>query len=119
MISRDCDRRKFIEAVEGKEQSEIIRMAEAEVRAVEHFPLGQKPKSKDGAMEVRKWKNRKEAIQEYGNFVGAFLFFMRTRGIPPASISDEDFKLFRPVFEKLVERGQLPVEAMNCFESVE
>jgi len=119
MISRDCSKRKFIEAVGDKEQSEIIRMAEAEVRAVEHFPLGQKPKPKDGAMEVQKWKNRKEAIPEYRNFVGAFLFFMRTRGIRPASISDEDFQLFCPVFKKLVERGQLPVEAMNCFESVE
>lgn len=119
MISRDCDRRKFIEAVEDKDLTEVIRIASGEVVAVENFPLGKKPTLKDGAVEVQKWKNMKGALKGYGNFLGAFLFFMRCRVIKPASISDEDFQLFRPVCENLVKKGQLPAEVMKCFESVE
>ena len=117
MISRDCDKRKFIEAVQEREFREIIRMAEGEDREVKSFRLGKKPKLKESPMEVQKWKNRKYSMKEYDKFVGAFLFFMRD-GVRPDNISDWDFQLFRPVCQKLVEKGQFRAEVMKLFDNL-
>jgi len=115
MISRDCDKRKFIEAVQEKEWPEIIRMAREEYMKVKSFRLGQKPKLKEKPMEAQKWKNKKRAMQEYGKFVEAFLSFVRN-GDMPIGISDWDFQLFRPVCQELVEKGQFKAEVMKLFE---
>jgi len=116
MISPACDKRKFIEAVQDKEQAEIIRMATEEVMAVERLPYGRKPKVKGRPMEAQAWENRKWAIQEYRKFLGAFLFFMRNPIIEPAGISDWDFQSFRPVCENLVKKAQFGPQVMNFFE---
>jgi len=116
MISRTGDPMKFIKAVQDKEHAEIIRMAEEEAMAAERITHGPKPKVKDRPMEAITWENRKWAMQEYGKFLGAFLFFMRNPVIKPSMTEDWQFHLFRPVCENLVQKKQFPPEVMDFFK---
>lgn len=60
-------------------------------------------------------KASKIRIGYYKKRVGEFAFFMRY-GIKPGDINEEDFKLFRPICEILVERGDLKPDVLKHFE---
>lgn len=115
MISPSFDNRKFIEAIQDEEYPEIIRLAQQEAIEADGLSFGQKPEVKDKPMEAQAWENRKWACQQYREFIGAFVFFIRSR-IKPDGIDDSDFQLFRPVCENLVQKGQCRPEVMDYFK---
>ena len=116
MISPDCNKREFIEAVQDKDYPEIILMAAQEATEVRGLSLGPRPKAKERPMELQAWKHREFVIQGYEDFLKGFLFFMRFVSIKPGSVSDNDFQLFRPVCQNLVNKGQFKPEVMNFFD---
>ena len=92
MISESFNRRQFIEAMMEKDYIQILFAAEAEVNEAERIRRPAK-------------SPRVRSAAEYSAFLKAFLFFMRY-GIKPGGIFDEDFFLFRPLCEKLVQKGR-------------
>jgi len=51
----------------------------------------------------------------YEQLLRAFIFFLRN-GKKPAAISLSDFRLFRPLVERLVNRGQLETSILDLFK---
>jgi hypothetical protein len=102
MISESFNRRQFIEAMMEKDYLQILFAAEAEVYAAEGIRRPAKsPRVKTAA--------------EYAAFLKAFLFFMRY-GIKPGGILDYEFLLFRPLCEKLVQKGQFKPSVLDFFK---
>jgi hypothetical protein len=61
-------------------------------------------------------KQYKYKAQKYEELLRGFVFFLRY-GTRPSGISDWDFQSFRPVIEKLVEKGQLKSTILSLFET--
>ena len=53
---------------------------------------------------------------EYLRLLKGFIFFLRS-GMKPNGLSMEDFCYFRPVVEKLIEKGQLKSGILDLFRS--
>ena len=54
-------------------------------------------------------------LREYQNYNKGFLFFLNTGSIP-ATIEKEDFKIFLPIINRLVEEGSQSKNALQMFE---
>lgn len=86
-----------------KDYVQILLAAEAEVNEAERIRRPAK-------------SPRVRAAAEYSAFLKAFIFFMG-QGIKPGGILDEDFFLFRPLCEKLVQKGQFKPSVLDFFKS--
>jgi hypothetical protein len=66
-----------------------------------------------------KGKAAAEAVRQgslkYAALLGGFAFFLQNSS-KPAGLTDAEFQLFRPVCEKLVQKGQLKPEALELFD---
>ncbi len=105
MISENFNHRQFIEALMDKTYPEILILTQQEVAEAERLT---KPAS----------KLRARAAAEYAAFLKAFLFFIG-QGIKPGGILDEDFFLFRPLCERLVQTGQFKPTVLDFFKRQE
>lgn len=104
---RQYDFQAFLKSISDLSYLEMIREAEREAMAVDHaLSPGRGRKGID--------KQHKYEAAKYREIQGGFLFFLRY-GIKPAGISDWDFQSFRPVIEKLVEKGQLKSTILSLF----
>ena len=96
---RRYDFQAFLDSISDLDYLGMIKEAECEAMAVDHaLSPGRGRKGID--------KQHKYEAAKYREIQGRFLFFLRY-GIKPSGITDEDFQSFRPVIEKLVEKGQL------------
>ena len=106
---RQYDFRAFLGSISDLSYPEMILEAEREGTAVERaLSPGRGIKGID--------KQYKYKAMKYSELLGGFLFFLKS-GIKPAGISDWDFQSFRPVIEKLVEKGQLKSTILSLFET--
>ena len=105
MVFPFYDISKFIDRVEDKDRLEIIRLAVQEVNYLEPKLFRVK-----GAVE-----RRKRGGCEYVAQLKEFIFFMRFE-IKPTGVKDWIFRLYRPVCEKLVEKGQMKSTILDFFE---
>ena len=96
--------KRFLTEIEDLDYSEMITQAEAQVRWVESISYG-----RPGAVEARK-----QGSPEYAERIKSFLFWLRF-GTRPAGIDNEEFALYRPVADALVEKGQLNPEILDLF----
>jgi len=104
---RQYDFQAFLNSVSDLEYPEMMWEAKREKMAVER---GLSPGR--GIKGIDK-QYRYKAIK-YNELLGGFLFLLR-KGIKPAGVSDWDFQSFRPVIEKLVEKGQLQSTILSWF----
>jgi len=105
MIVRPYDISTFIVQVQDKDKGEIIYMARREVAEVRKRSFSVK-----GAV-----KARKQGSIEYAELLKGLIFFLSSE-MKPLGVSDWDFRLFRPLCEKLVKKGQLKSETLELFE---
>ena len=97
----------FLNSISDLDYPEIIMEAEREAMAVERgLSPGKGIKGIDKQYQYKAIKFRE--------LLGAFLFFLRY-GKKPAGVSDWDFQSFRPVIEKLVEKGQRKSTILSLF----
>jgi hypothetical protein len=105
MISPSYNFREFIENVQERDYLDIISLAEKEAYDAEAASSGIK-----GSIEARK-----RGSPKYAALLKKFLFFLKYRR-EPAGIYEWDFMLFRPVCEKLIEKGQLEQKIIELFQ---
>lgn len=104
---RQYDFQAFLNSISNLDYFEMIREAEREAMTVERaLSPGRGRKGID--------KQHKYEAVKYNVLLGGFLFFLKI-GIKPAGVSDLDFQSFRPVIEKLVEKGQLKSTILGLF----
>ena len=60
-------------------------------------------------------KNDKYRFEDYFNHAGDLLYFLNT-GAVPGTIGLEGLRLFLPIFQNLVAKGQLKESALDCFK---
>jgi hypothetical protein len=95
MISPSFEAPNFFDVIHDKSYPEILALADEEVRMAEARSSRVK-----GAVAARE-----QGSGQYSAVLKCFLFFMRY-GIKPGGVLEEDFAMFRPVCERLVEKGQ-------------
>jgi len=100
MISSEFNFAEFINSIEDKDRTDILRLAESEGK------------------EAEKISQIKGYGQDYVEGVREFLHFMRY-GQKPFGIEDKHFEMFRSVCEKLVAKKQLLPEVLKLFDSNE
>jgi hypothetical protein len=101
--------REFLDSISDLSHPEMILEVEREKRAVDQvlFP-GRGVKGID--------KQYRDQALKYRELLGGFQFFLG-QGNKPTGISDWDFQSFRPVTEKLIEKGWLQAEVLSLFET--
>lgn len=104
MISGSYDFGKFMERVKDKDYLEILRLAIQEADYLE--PLLYRVR---GAV-----KRREMGGCEYVARLKEFIFFMRF-GIKPSGVPDWAFRLYRPICENLISKGQLKPSILDLF----
>ncbi|MBN1618499.1 hypothetical protein JW887_04100 [Candidatus Dojkabacteria bacterium] len=87
----------FLESLQGKDIFEIHAITNNEYR------------------ECDKLKTRFPEYVRYVEYIGEFLFFVNT-GVRPCNISFEEFLLYKPICENLVETGSLKKEVLELFK---
>jgi len=106
MISDEYIFEKFLDAMLDKNILEIQVIASREAGEAERLSSSS-TRGIDKATKLR--------IGHYTKRVGEFAFFMKHR-IKPGDVNEEDFRLFRPIYEKLVEKGDLNPDVLKHFE---
>jgi hypothetical protein len=108
MISNNYDIKEFLEAMLGKDFNEIFILAEQEAfdAEIRSFNVKNAPKT------------REKGSVTYSRKVGNFLFFLR-QGIRPSGASDEEFSLYRPICEDLVEKQEFQPTVLDLFQNIE
>jgi len=97
MISPELNLAEFLNAIEGRDLHDMLRMAESE------------------AMEAEKIAQLKGHGEDYVDALGGFVLVLRC-GQRPLGVEEEHFQAFRPVCEKLVARGQMQPYVLGLFE---
>ena len=101
----------FLQTAINLNYSEIINKAEREAEGIDR---GLYPgRGRSGIS-----KEYHDPAVYYRKLLGGFLFFLR-QGIKPDGISDSVFASFRPVIERLVEKGELRPEILSLFNDIE
>ena len=98
----------FLNSISGLEPLEMVWEAKRELAAV------QRALSSGGGMNEAD-KQHEYRVMRYEQLLRAFIFFLRN-GKKPAAISLSDFRLFRPLVERLVNRGQLEPSILDLFK---
>jgi len=106
MISDEYNFEKFLDAMLDKNVPEIIASASSEAEAAARLSSSS-TRGIDRATKMR--------IGYYKKRVGEFAFFM-SHGIKPGGVDEEDFKLYRPICENLVKKGNLKSSILDQFE---
>ena len=106
MISYEYNFEKFLDAIKDKDLPEIIILASTETGVAERLSSSS-TRGIDKATKLR--------IGYYKKRVGEFTFFMGHR-IKPGGVDEEDFKLYQPICEILVKKGQFPPDVLNHFK---
>ena len=106
MISDEYNFEKFLDAMLDKNVPEIIASASSEAEAAARLSSSS-TRGIDRATKMR--------IGYYNKRVGEFAFFMNY-GIKPGGVDEEDFKLYRPICEKLVKKGDFKSSILDQFE---
>jgi hypothetical protein len=96
---------KFFAALLDRDYHEIIALTEEEVAGAE--TTGRRARVGGEAQQQKQ--------VAYAALLRAFLYFVRY-GARPAGVRDVDFARFRPVCERLVHKGQLKADALDCFK---
>ncbi len=104
MISPSFEAQQFFEAILDKNLPEIFLLSQQEVRMAE-------ARSSRARSAVTA---REQGSGEYIATLKGFLFFL-SQGRKPYGIPDEDFAMFRPVCERLVEKRQFRPEILEAF----
>lgn len=104
MISPSFNIKEFLDAMVGRGFVEIFNAADQECGTAEHLSRGKKGKA---AKEM--------GSMSYAASLKALLFFLRF-GRRPASISDKEFALYRPVCEELIRKGELLPSVLELFK---
>ena len=102
------DFQAFLNSIGGLEPLEMVWETKREVTAV------QRSLSSGGGRKEADKRHEYQAMK-YEQLLRAFMFFLRN-GKKPAAISLSDFRLFRPVVERLVNRGQLEPSILDLFK---
>jgi len=105
MNSNEYSFEKFLDAIKGEDLPKIQILASEEAGMAERL-------SSSGTRGID--KATKLRIGHYKKRVGEFAFFM-SHSIKPGSVDEEDFKLYRPICEILVEKGQLLPDVLKHF----
>lgn len=105
MDSNEYSFEKFLDAIKNEDFLKIILLASEEAERAERL-------SSSATRGIDKAK--KLRIGYYKKRVAEFAFFMG-HSIKPGSVDEEDFKLYRPICEILVEKGQLPSDVLKHF----
>ncbi len=101
MISRECNINEFINFVKDKDRGEIIFLCR-EYKKAEKLLHSSK---KDG----------KYVIQNYRDVIRGLAWLLQY-GSKPATVSDQDFELYRPIIENLVKKEQMNPEVLELFK---
>jgi hypothetical protein len=105
---KQYDFNKFLNSIGNFNFAEVVIEAEKEVTVVDNaLSPGRGRKGLD--------KQVKYEAGKYRALLGGFLFLL-TQGGKPGGVWDEDFQSFRPVIEKLVEKGQLKSNILSLFD---
>lgn len=105
MISRNYNFDAFIDFVADHDYLEILRLADSECSSAERASY-----SVRGAAQARSLGST-----DYARAIKAFIFFLRS-GIQPAGASDSEFRSYRRVCEKLVEKKQFKPSVLRMFD---
>jgi len=95
----------FLKKVEDLDHVEVLRVANDRCIQVENFSFGRK-----GAVD-----RRESGSLEFINKLKGLLSWLH-HGRRPNGISEYDFQLIKPLAERLVEKGQLNLLALDEFE---
>jgi hypothetical protein len=106
MISNKFNFQEFLSAIANKDYHELVAAASSEAAEAERCSSSSYGKG------VR--KNRELGSGLYCRRVSEFAFFMK-HGIKPGGVDECDFKLYLPICENLVRKGQLPLSILNNF----
>ena len=104
MISPSFSIREFLAAMVGKGFPEIFNAADEECGIAEHRSRGKKGKEAKEMGSMR-----------YAASLKSFLFFLRF-GRRPSGISDQEFAMYRPICEALVQKGDLLPSVLELFK---
>jgi hypothetical protein len=99
------DKQAFLNRIKDLDWHQMIDITSKEVGHVESISYNIK-----GAV-----KNREQGSVGYIDFLKGFLFWL-SNGIKPAGLSNDEFRTFRPICEKLIEKKQLKPEALSVFK---
>lgn len=105
MISNKYNFEEFLDAIKDKDLPEILILASGEAEAAERLSSS----STRGIAKAEKLR-----IAYYRKKVGEFTFFIG-HGIKPDGVNEEDFKMYQPICEILVKKGQFKPEMVNLF----
>jgi hypothetical protein len=100
---------KFLDSIKDKDLPEIQLIASREAEIAERL-------SSSSTRGIA--KAGKKAIGYYNKQVGEFAFFMKS-GIKPGSVDESDFKLYKPICEILVKKGQFRSDVLNHFKQLD
>lgn len=92
--------------VKDKDFIEIVLLGQQEKREAE---------SHLGRGKAAIVKARQSGLGYYIESLGRFLFFMQN-GIKPWHVDENEFRLYKIVCKKLVEKGQLKKEVLDFFK---
>lgn len=105
MISPTYSFREFLDAMIGRDYYEILVTADQECAAAERRSYGVK-----GAVKAREMGST-----DYAAALKRFLFFMRC-GVRAGGIPDDEFAMYRPVCESLVQTKQFKPSVLTLFK---
>jgi hypothetical protein len=97
------DVRKFLDRAKNLDFTELLREVQSSGYAAQRATTGR------GSTEAR----RMGAV-EFSKVLGGLAFFLQFRS-KPDGLRAEELALFRPIFENLVQKGQLPPSVLDSF----
>lgn len=101
------DLQKFLDTVAGLDYPKMLQAAEREVRAVEG-------RLAPGRVKGEIDKQYRILALDYLRLIKGFIFFLR-RGMKPESLSEQEFRRFKPAVRSLVRKGQLKANILDLF----
>ena len=99
---------KFLDTIKDEDLPKIQLLASKEAGRAERLSSSA-TRGIDNATKLR--------IGYYKKRVGEFAFFI-THSIKPGGVDEEDFKLYLPICEILVEKGQLKPDVLKHFNEI-
>ena len=103
MVGGKYDLDAFLRAIEDYDYVRMLQEAEQEGKRAE-----------DASFGPRATSNQEQGSLAYARVVGALAFFLRY-GHRPDGLYDATFRLFRPLCERLVQKGQMKPSVLKMF----
>ena len=98
MLSNEYKIEDFVDKIKDKDRLMMIHIIETEIqKAAKKYPI-----------------NKDEKILDYHEKLNGLLYFVKN-GLQPYIVDFDEFKKFKPICERLVEKGQMEENALEEF----